>query len=129
LAALIGAVFGAMVFTEINRHAPDDWSWSAGGAARLMQANTLQADYQLICGNNPGTAAVLSEDLRLANTQADVLHNCEAVAARPGKAERGILDAQPTMPLSTRQPSRRQATYVAQWSRQGMGASNSTEIW
>jgi hypothetical protein len=94
-AALIGAVLGTMLFMEINRHAPDDWGWSAGWAAWLMQANTLQAGYQLIDRNNPGTAAALSEDIRLGNAYAGALHKCEAEAARTGKVERCILDVQP----------------------------------
>jgi len=94
-AALIGAVLGTMLFMEINRHAPDDWGWSAGWAAWLMQANTLQAGYQLIDRNNPGTVAALSEDIRLGNAYADALHKCEAEAAETGKAERCILDVQP----------------------------------
>jgi hypothetical protein len=94
-AALVGAVLGTMLFMEINRHAPDDWGWSAGWAAWLMQANTLQAGYQLIDRNNPGTTAALSEDIRLGNTYAHALHRCEAEAAREGKAERCILEVEP----------------------------------
>jgi hypothetical protein len=60
-AALIGAVLGTMLFMEINRHAPDEWGWSAGWAAWLMQADTLQAGYQLIDRNNPGVAAEVNE--------------------------------------------------------------------
>ena len=94
-AALIGAVLGTMLFMEVNRHAPDDWGWSAGWAAWLMQANTLQAGYQLIDRNNPGTAAALSEDIRLGNAYADALHKCEATAAQAGKEERCTLSVQP----------------------------------
>jgi hypothetical protein len=94
-AALIGAVLGTLLFMEINRHAPDDWGWSADWAAWLMQANTLQAGYQLIDRNNPGTAAALSEDIRLGNAYADALHKCEAEAARASKVEHCILDVQP----------------------------------
>ena len=86
-AALIGAVLGTMLFMEINRHAPDDWGWSAGWAAWLMQANTLQAGYQLIDRNNPGLAAALNEDIRLGNAYADALHKCEAEAAKTKKDE------------------------------------------
>jgi Family of unknown function (DUF6118) len=103
-AALIGAVLGTMLFMEINRHAPDDWGWSADWAAWLMQANTLQAGYQLIDRNNPGTAAALSEDIRLGNAYADVLHKCEAEATRAGKAERCILDVQPQR-MTSEQPT------------------------
>ena len=60
-----------------------------------MQANTLQAGYQLIDRNNPGTAAALSEDIRLGNAYSDALHKCEAEAARMGKAERCTVDVQP----------------------------------
>jgi hypothetical protein len=84
-AALIGAVLGTMLFLEINRHAPDDWGWSAGWAAWLMQANTTLAGYQLIDRNNPGTAAALSEDIRLGNAYAGALHKCEAEAMRAEK--------------------------------------------
>jgi len=97
-AALIGAVLGTMLFVEVNRHAPDDWGWSAGWAAWLMQADTLQAGYQLIDRNNPGTAAALSEDIRLGNAYADALHKCETEATRAGKVERCILDVQPLPP-------------------------------
>ena len=94
-AALIGAVLGTMLFMEINRHAPDDWGWSAGWAAWLMQANTLQAGYQLIDRNNPGLAAAVNEDIRLGNAYADALHKCEAEAARMGRAEHCVMDVQP----------------------------------
>jgi len=94
-AALIGAVLGTMLFMEINRHAPDDWGWSADWAAWLMQANTLQAGYQLIDRNNPGIAAAVNEDIRLGNAYADALHRCEAEAARTGKDARCVLDVQP----------------------------------
>ena len=94
-AALIGAVLGTMLFMEINRHAPDDWGWSADWAAWLMQADTLQAGYQLIDRDNPGTAAALSEDIRLGNVYADVLHKCEKDAARIGRAVPCTLDVQP----------------------------------
>jgi len=94
-AALIGAVLGTMLFMEINRHAPDDWGWSASWAAWLMQANLVQAGYQLIDRNNPGTAAALSEDIRLGNAYADALHKCEAEAVRTGKEEACILRIRP----------------------------------
>jgi len=94
-AGLIGAVLGTMLFMEINRHAPDDWGWSAGWAVWLMQADTLQAGYQLIDRNNPGLAAALNDDIRLGNVYADALHKCEAEAARTGKAERCTVDVQP----------------------------------
>lgn len=94
-AALVGAVLGTMLFLEINRHAPNDWGWSAGWAAWLMQADTLQAGYQLIDRNNPGTAAALDEDIRLGNAYADALRKCEAEASRTGKPERCSLDVQP----------------------------------
>jgi hypothetical protein len=91
-AALIGAVLGTMLFMEINRHAPDDWGWSAGWAAWLMHAGPLQAGYQLIDRNNPDIATALNEDIRLGNAYADALHKCEAEAARMGKAVRCSLD-------------------------------------
>jgi len=94
-AALIGAVLGTMLFMEINRHAPDDWGWSADWAAWLMQANTVQAGYQLIDQNNPGLAAEVNEDIRLGNAYAGDLHRCEAHAASAGRAERCTLDVQP----------------------------------
>ena len=93
-AALIGAVLGTMLFMEINRHPPDDWGWPAGWAAWLMQADTLQAGYQLIDRHNPGVAAALNEDIRLGNAYADALHKHEAEAARTGKAERCAVDVQ-----------------------------------
>ena len=98
-AALIGAVLGTMLFLEINRHAPDDWGWSAGWAAWLMQANTLQAGYQLIDRNNPGTAATLIEDIRLGNAYADALHKCEVDATRVDKVKRCVLEVQPPRPI------------------------------
>jgi len=94
-AALIGAVLGTMLFMEITRHAPDDWGWSADWAAWLMQANTLQAGYQLIDRNNPSVAAALNEDIRLGNAYADLLHKCEAEAGRTGKADHCTIDVQP----------------------------------
>jgi len=94
-AALIGAVLGTMLFMEINRHAPDDWGWSAGWAAWLMQANTLQAGYQLIDRNNQGLAAEVNEDIRLGNAYADELHKCETAAAQAGKEVRCTLGVQP----------------------------------
>ena len=93
--ALIGAVLGTMLFMEINRHAPDDWGWSADWAAWSMQANTLQAGYQLIDRNNPGTAAALSEDIRLGNAYASALHKCEAEAAVAQKEQRCTLTVTP----------------------------------
>ena len=95
-AALIGAVLGTMLFMEINRHAPDDWGWSADWAAWLMQTNTLQAGYQLIDRNNPGLAAEVNEDIRLGNAYADVLHKCEAEARRIDKPQRCAVDVQPS---------------------------------
>jgi len=100
-AAVIGAVLGTMLFLEINRHAPDDWGWSAGWAAWLMQADPVQAGYRLIDRNNPDLAAALNEDIRLGNVYADVLHKCAALASRTGKAERCVLE----VPPSNRQPS------------------------
>lgn len=93
-AALIGAVLGTMLFMEINRHAPDDWGWSADWAAWLMQSNTLQAGYQLIDRNNPRIAAELNEDIRLGNAYADALHKCETDATQTGKVDRCILAVQ-----------------------------------
>jgi hypothetical protein len=48
-AALVGAVLGTMLFMEANRHAPDDWGWSAG-LGRLADAGRhppggIQADW------------------------------------------------------------------------------------
>ena len=48
-----------MLFMETNRHAPDDWGWSAGWPAWLMQADPVHADYQLIGRNNSGTVAMV----------------------------------------------------------------------
>ena len=94
-AALIGAVLGTMLFLEINRHAPDDWGWSAGWAAWLMQADKLQAGYKLIDRNNPGLAAAVNEDIRLGNAYAGALHKCEVKAAQIGKVERCTIDVPP----------------------------------
>jgi hypothetical protein len=94
-AALMGAILGVMLFMEVNRHAPDDWGWSADWAAWLMQADTLQAGYKLIDRNNPGLAAAVNEDIRLGNAYADALHKCEAEAARTGKEERCTLIVKP----------------------------------
>jgi hypothetical protein len=94
-AALIGAVLGTMLFMEINRHAPDDWGWSAGWAAWLMQADTLQAGYKLIDRDSPRIAVAVNEDIRLGNTYAGALHKCEAEATRTGKMQRCMLDVQP----------------------------------
>jgi hypothetical protein len=104
--ALVGAVLGTMLFMEVNRHTPDDWGWSAGWAAWLMQADALQAGYQLIDRNNPGLAAAVNDDIRLGNAYADALHKCEADATRARKAERCILDVQPPRPASG-QPAER----------------------
>lgn len=105
-AALIGAVLGTMLFMEINRHAPDDWGWSAGWAAWLMQANTLQAGYQLIDRNNPGIAAALSEDIRLGDAYTDVLHRCELEASKAGRPEHCTLEVQPSRKTSGQPPGR-----------------------
>ncbi|HUB47437.1 MAG TPA: DUF6118 family protein [Acetobacteraceae bacterium] len=94
-AALIGAVLGTMLFMEINRHAPDDWGWSADWAAWLMQANTVQAGYQLIDRNNPGLAAEVNEDIRLGNAYAGALHKCETEATQTGKDQRCVLSVTP----------------------------------
>ena len=94
-AALIGAILGVLLFMEINRHAPDDWGWSAGWAAWLMQADPLQAGYKLIDRDNPRVAAAVNEDIRLGNAYAGALHKCEAEAARAGKAERCTLTVKP----------------------------------
>jgi Family of unknown function (DUF6118) len=93
-AALVGAVLGTMLFMEVNRHAPDGLGWSAGWAAWLMQADTLQAGYKLIDWNNPGTVAAVNEDIRL-GAYANELHKCEAAAAQAGKEQRCILGVQP----------------------------------
>jgi hypothetical protein len=84
-----------MLFMEINRHAPDGWGWSAGWAAWLMQADTLQAGYKLIDTNNPDIVAALREDIRLGNAYADELHRCEVAAAQAGKDQRCTLGVQP----------------------------------
>ena len=94
-AALVGAVLGTMLFMEVNRHAPDGLGWSAGWAAWLMQADTVQAGYKLLDWNNPGTAAAVNEDIRLGNAYAGELHKCEAVAAQAGKEQRCTLGVQP----------------------------------
>jgi Family of unknown function (DUF6118) len=94
-AALVGAVLGTMLFMEANRHAPDDWGWSAGWAAWLMQADTLQAGYKLMDWNNPGTVAAVNEDIRLGNAYANELHKCEAAAVQAGKEQRCIFGVQP----------------------------------
>ncbi|HUB48834.1 MAG TPA: DUF6118 family protein [Acetobacteraceae bacterium] len=65
-AALIGAVLGTMLFMEITRHAPNDWGWSAGCTAWLMQANTLQAGYRVV------TAAACRRDRHAAVRTAGV---------------------------------------------------------
>jgi Family of unknown function (DUF6118) len=93
--ALIGVILGTALFMEINRHAPDDWGWSAGWAAWLMQADSLQAGYKLIDKNNPGLVAALNEDIRLGNVYAEELHRCEAAAAQAGKEQRCIFGVQP----------------------------------
>jgi hypothetical protein len=94
-AALAGAIVGTLLFLEINRHAPDGWGWSAGWAAWLMQADTLQAGYKLIDSNNPEVAAAVNEDIRVGNAYAGELHKCEAVAAQAGKDQRCTLNVQP----------------------------------
>jgi hypothetical protein len=103
-AALMGAVLGAILFLEINRHAPDDWGWSAGWAAWLMQEDLLQAGYKLIDRNSPGLAAAVNDDIRLGNAYADVLHKCEAAAAQAGKEQRCTLVVQPS-PLQVNRQS------------------------
>jgi Family of unknown function (DUF6118) len=103
--ALIGAILGTMLFMEINRHAPDGWGWSAGWAAWLMQADTLQAGYKLIDKNDPGLTATLNEDIRLGNAYADELRKCEATAAQAGKEQRCTLSVQPVPKQASRQPA------------------------
>jgi hypothetical protein len=93
--ALIGAVLGAMLFMEVNRHAPDDWGWSAGWTSWLMQADSLQAGYKPIDTNNPNIVEALREDIRLGNANADEVHKCEAAAAQAGKEQRCILRVLP----------------------------------
>ena len=93
--ALVGAALGAMLFMEINRHAPDSWGWSAGWAAWLMQADTVQAGYKLIGRNDPSIIAVVGEDIRLGNAYAGELHKCEEAAAQAGKEQRCIFGVQP----------------------------------
>jgi hypothetical protein len=90
-------------FMEVNRHASDGWGWSAGWAAWLMQADSLQAGYKLIDENNPGLAATLNEDIRLGNIYADELHKCETAAAQAGKEQRCTLGVQPPRQVN-RQP-------------------------
>jgi len=85
-----------MLFMEINRHASDDWRWSADWAIRLMQTNTLQVGYQLIDRNNPGLAAAVNDDIRLGNAYSGALRKCEAEATWAGKTERCILRVQPS---------------------------------
>jgi len=94
-AVLVGAVLGTLLFLEVNRHAPDDWGWSAWWAAWLMQADTLQAGYKLIDNNKPGLAAVVNEDIRLGTAYAGEIHKCEAVAGQTGKEQRCTLGVQP----------------------------------
>ena len=94
-AALVGAILGSLLFMEVNRHAPDGWGWSAGWAAWLMQADTVQAGYKLIGRNDPSIIAVVGEDIRLGNAYADELHKCEAAAAQTGKEQRCALDVSP----------------------------------
>lgn len=106
-AALMGAILGVMLFMEVNRHAPDDWGWSADWAAWLMQADTLQAGYKLIDRNNPGLAAAVNEDIRLGNAYADALHKCEAEAARTGKEERCTLIVKPPLAPANGPPAGR----------------------
>jgi hypothetical protein len=93
--ALAGVVLGTLLFLEINRHAPDDWGWSAGWAAWLMQADTLQTGYKVIDSNNPGVAAAVNEDIRLGNAYAGALHACEAAAAQASKEQRCALSVPP----------------------------------
>jgi Family of unknown function (DUF6118) len=106
-AALVGAVFGTMLFMEANRHAPDDWGWSAGWAAWLMQADTLQAGYKLMDWNNPGTVAAVNEDIRLGNAYAGELHKCEAAAVQAGKEQRCTFSVKPSPLLVNGQPVER----------------------
>jgi uncharacterized protein DUF6118 len=93
-AALVGAILGSLLFMEVNRHAPDSLGWSAGWAAWLMQADTVQAGYKLIGRNDPSAVAVVGEYIRLGNAYAGELHKCEATAAQAGKEQRctfGVL--------------------------------------
>jgi hypothetical protein len=105
-AGLIGAILGAALFMEINRHAADGWGWSAGWAAWLMQADTLRAGYKLIDQNDPGIAAALNEDIRLGNAYADELHKCEATAGQAGKAQPCTLSVNPPPHLVNGSPMR-----------------------
>jgi Family of unknown function (DUF6118) len=94
-AALVGAAFGAMLFMEINRHAPDSWGWSAGWAAWLMQTDMVQAGYKLIGRNDPSAITVVGEYIRLGNAYAGELYKCEATSAQIGKEQRCAFGVQP----------------------------------
>ena len=106
-AALVGAILGSLLFMEVNRHAPDGWGWSAGWAAWLMQADTVQAGYKLIGRNDPSIIAVVGEDIRLGNAYADELHKCEAAAVQTGKEQRCTLDVSPPPRQVNGQPAGR----------------------
>jgi hypothetical protein len=93
--SLVGAVLGAMLFMEINRHAPDSWGWSVGWAAWLMRADTVQAGYKLIGRNDPSAIAVVGAYIRLGNAYAGELYKCEATAVQAGKEQRCIFGVQP----------------------------------
>jgi hypothetical protein len=69
-----------------------------------MQADTLQAGYQLIDRDNPGLAAEVNEDIRLGNAYADALHKCEADAAQTGKVEHCTLEVLPPPPANRQTP-------------------------
>jgi hypothetical protein len=52
--------------------------------------------------NNPGLVAALNEGIRLSNAYADVLHRCEAEAARTGRDEHCTVDVPSPWPVSGR---------------------------
>ena len=67
----------------------------------MRRRDELRAVYARILAaannrNNSGTAAALSDDIRLGNAYADPLHTCEADATRAGKVKPCVLDVKPS---------------------------------
>jgi hypothetical protein len=62
-ASLVRVILGVLPFMKVTRHAPDDWGWSADWAAWLLQADSVQAGYELNVQSNPSIATALNEDM------------------------------------------------------------------
>jgi hypothetical protein len=83
--ALAGAILGTVLFMEVTRHAPDGRGWSAGWAARLLQADTVQAGYKLVGRNDPSIIAVVVRISALATPMPTSYTNARPRRHRPAR--------------------------------------------